>query len=56
MPKSLCYLASYVLSHQINKKLSLQVFGIDYLESYRKVSKYVPTLFFYSHNDTIVPK
>lgn len=58
MPKSLCVLASYILSQHINSKLSLdvEVFGIDYLEIYSRISKLIPTLLFYSQNDKIVPK
>lgn len=31
LPKGLCIIASYILSQEIHKKLSVEVFGIDYL-------------------------
>lgn len=34
----------------------MELFGIDYLEIYKRVGKLVPTLFFYSLNDAIAPK
>lgn len=56
LPKGLCLIASFILSKDINRKLNLKIFGIDYLESYRKLTKHIPTLFFYSQNDNVVPK
>lgn len=56
LPRGLVGVAFYFLSESINEKLKFQLFDLDYLEIYQRVSKTLPTLFFYSQTDFIVPK
>ena len=56
MPDGLIDVVGYFLKKEVNKKVGINLFDVDNLEGFKKISRDLSILFLYSQNDLIVAK